>query len=275
MLQLFAVAPEEKKLAEAVRSLRASLNETQQQFSDRLGVVVRTIARYELEKPPSGDVLLSLAKIAQEAGRSDLADVFQKAYSTELASARTPLAEAIRRFRLTFGETQQQFADRTGLSIATIARYETSARPSAEALKQLSDLAKENKLPKYAAIFRGDEAAAATQQQQEAVVLLRLLELKVDQLKTAVVASRPDAVRNARMAHAVLSAPRLLLAELEKLAVEQLSKTDDIVTKTCSVNDLIAAAKRARDQGDIKTSRALEERAHKLALAIPTKERLR
>jgi transcriptional regulator with XRE-family HTH domain len=133
----------------------------------------------------------SNTKIARGAGRSDLADVFQRAYSTELVSARTPLAEAIRRFRLTFGETQRQFADRTGLSIATIARYETSARPAAEALKRLSELAKENKLPKYAAIFRGDEAAAATQRQQEAVVLVRLLELEVDQLKTAVVACVP------------------------------------------------------------------------------------
>ncbi len=269
------MAPEEKKLAEAVRSLRASLNETQQQFSDRLGVVVRTVARYELEKPPSGDALLALSKIAEKAGRSDLADVFQKAYSTVLTSTRTPLAEAIRRFRLTFGETQQQFADRTGLSIATIARYETNARPSDEALKRLSELARENRLPKYAAVFRGVETAAATQQEQEAVVLVRLLELKVDQLKTAIVASRPDAVRYARIAHAALSAPQPLLAELEKLIAEQLSKTDDIVTKTCSANDLISAAKRAREQGDAKASRALEERAHKLALAIPPKERLR
>lgn len=275
MLQLFAVAPQEKKLAEAVRNLRATLNETQQQFSDRLGVVVRTVARYEVEKPPSGDILLTLSKIAGEAGRSDLAEVFDNAYSIGATSARTPLAEAIRRFRLTFGETQEQFADRTGLSIGTIARYETSARPSAEALKRLSGLARESKLPKYAAIFRGDQAAATTQQQQEAVVLLRLLELKVDQLKTAVVASRPDAVRYARIAHAVLSVPQPLLAELEKLAGEQLSNTDDIVTKTCSANDLISAAKRARDQGEIKTSRALEERAHKLALAIPPKDRLR
>lgn len=275
MLQLFAVAPEEKKLAEAVRSLRATLNDTQQQFSDRLGVVVRTVTRYEVEKPPSGDILLTLSKIAGEAGRSDLAEIFDDAYSTGATSARTSLAEAIRRFRLTFGETQQEFADRTGLSIGTIARYETSARPSPEALKRLAELAKESKLTKYAAIFRGDEAAAATQQEQEAVVLVRLLELKVDQLKTAIVASRPDAVRYARIAHAALSAPAILLAELEKLAGEQLSNTDDIVMKTCSANDLIFAAKRAREQGDVKAGRALEERAHKLALAIPPKDRLR
>jgi transcriptional regulator with XRE-family HTH domain len=275
VLQLFAVAPQEKKLAEAVRSLRATLNETQQQFSDRLGVVVRTVTRYEVEKPPSGDILLTLSKIAGEAGRSDLAEAFDNAYSTVTVSTRTPLAEAIRRFRLTFGETQEEFADRTGLSVSTIARYETSARPSDEALKRLSELARESKLPKYAAIFKGDEAAAATQQQQEAVVLLRLLELKVDQLKTAVVASRPDAVRHARIAHAALSAPQSVLAELEKVADDQLSRTDDVVTKTCSVNDLILAAKRAREQGDMKTSRTLEERAHKLAIAIPPKERLR
>ena len=255
--------------------MRATLNDTQQQFSDRLGVVVRTVTRYELEKPPNGDILLTLSKIAGEAGRSDLAEIFDDAYSTGATSGRTPLAEAIRRFRLTFGETQQEFADRTGLSIGTIARYETSARPSPEALKRLAELAKESKLLKYAAIFRGDEAAAATQQQQEAVVLVRLLELKVDQLKTAIVASRPGAVQRARAAHALLGAPDSLLTEFDKLAGAQLSRTDDIVTKTCSVNDLISAAKRARDQGDIKTSRSLEERAHKLALAIPPKDRLR
>ena len=106
-------------------------------------------------------------------------------------------------------------------------------------------------------------------------MLLRLLELKVDQLKTAVVATRPGVIQRARAAHAVLSAPDSLLTEFEKLAGDQLSRTDDIVTKTCSVNDLISAAKRAREQGDTKTSRALEERAHKVALAIPPKDRLR
>lgn len=72
-------------------------------------------------------------------------------------------------------------------------------------------------MPKYAAIFRGDEAAAAAQQQQGAVVLVRLLELMVDQLKANIGASRPNAVRYARIAHAVLNSPEAPLADFEKL----------------------------------------------------------
>ena len=235
---------------------------------------MRTVARYETEKPPTGDALLSLAKLAGDSGRSDLAIVFQSAYAKAVPSLRNPVAEAIRRFRIMFGDTQQQFAVRTGLSVATIARYETNSRPSPEALKRLSDLAENSNLPRYSAIFRGDEAAAAGQSQQEGVVLVRLLELKVDKLKAAIVASRLDALRSARLAHAILSTPQSALSELETLLADQLQKTDDIVAKTCSANDLMAASKQASAKGDKPLARSLAERAHKLATAVPPKERL-
>ena len=41
----------------AVRQLRKGLGETQEKFAHRLGTAVRTIARYEGERPPTGLVL--------------------------------------------------------------------------------------------------------------------------------------------------------------------------------------------------------------------------
>lgn len=78
------VTREEQEVAEAIKALRAELDESQQQFSDRLGVVVRTIARYELEKPPGGEVLSRLATIARDAKRPDLQLVFTNAFWREL-----------------------------------------------------------------------------------------------------------------------------------------------------------------------------------------------
>lgn len=73
------MTPEEREVAEAIKALRAQLGESQQQFSNRLGVVVRTVARWELEQPPKGDVLLRLFDLSQEVGREDLMRVFAKA----------------------------------------------------------------------------------------------------------------------------------------------------------------------------------------------------
>jgi len=74
------VTDQELQLAEAIKELRVTLNETQQRFSDHIGVVVRTVARWELEKPPSQPaVLFRLAEVAKTAGREDLARIFDRA----------------------------------------------------------------------------------------------------------------------------------------------------------------------------------------------------
>jgi transcriptional regulator with XRE-family HTH domain len=70
------VTQDEQRLANAIKELRAHFQESQQQFSNRLGVTVRTVARYELEKPPPSDMLAKLASIAANAGRKDLAMIF-------------------------------------------------------------------------------------------------------------------------------------------------------------------------------------------------------
>jgi transcriptional regulator with XRE-family HTH domain len=82
------VTKREQEIANAIRELRKVLNESQQQFSDRLGVTVRTIARYELEAPPhKRAVLAKLGKLAAKAGRPDLSRVFFEAEPNLAAEA--------------------------------------------------------------------------------------------------------------------------------------------------------------------------------------------
>jgi len=70
--------------AKAIRSLRACLNETQTQFGQRFGAVVRTVARWERDRVPSGAVLVQLMKLADANARGDLAGLFQRAIAEEL-----------------------------------------------------------------------------------------------------------------------------------------------------------------------------------------------
>jgi transcriptional regulator with XRE-family HTH domain len=84
MIDSSAVTREEQHVADAVKALRAEFGESQQRFSDRIGVVVRTVARYELQKPPAGEMLGRLSALADEAGRDDLRAVFTNAFWREL-----------------------------------------------------------------------------------------------------------------------------------------------------------------------------------------------
>lgn len=76
------VTRDDKEVAEAIKNLRTHLGESQQTFSNRLGVVVRTVARWELEVPPKGEILLRLFDLSQETGRDDLAQIFANALNT-------------------------------------------------------------------------------------------------------------------------------------------------------------------------------------------------
>jgi len=64
--------------SEAVRELRSHLGESQQTFSNRLGLSIATIVKYEAGREPTGRALLGLAHTAREAGRHDLASVFMR-----------------------------------------------------------------------------------------------------------------------------------------------------------------------------------------------------
>ncbi len=66
------------ELAKAVKSLREDvLRVTQQQMSNLLGTTLNTIARWENDdRTPGSGMLLELARIASNHGRSDLAEHF-------------------------------------------------------------------------------------------------------------------------------------------------------------------------------------------------------
>jgi transcriptional regulator with XRE-family HTH domain len=71
-------------LSQAVCDLRAVLGDSQQAFSNRLGVALHTIARYETYRPPSGEALLKLANVAEQHGHLQSRDFFRIHYVDEV-----------------------------------------------------------------------------------------------------------------------------------------------------------------------------------------------
>jgi transcriptional regulator with XRE-family HTH domain len=63
------------------------------------------------------------------------------------------VTDAVRRLRLALGDTQQQFASRTGLAISTVVRYELSRPPKGKALEQFRAIAEQNGLNDIARTF--------------------------------------------------------------------------------------------------------------------------
>lgn len=166
VVQYGTVTREERQVAEGVKALRATLNESQQQFSNRLGVSISTVARYELQNPPQGAILIKLGAIAHEAGREDLRDLFQKAFEASI-DRRSPIAEAIRSLRATAGESQQEFAQRAGLSVVSVARYETDARPKKAVLARLAEVARDLGRADLQTVFQEAQASEAAEPEIE------------------------------------------------------------------------------------------------------------
>ncbi len=78
-------------LSEAVKALRSHLGESQQAFSNRLGLSMATIVKYEAGREPTGRALAALAHTAAEAGQHDLAYLFARALLKELGLERLQL----------------------------------------------------------------------------------------------------------------------------------------------------------------------------------------
>lgn len=66
--------------SQAVCDLRALLGDSQQAFSNRLGIALNTISRYETNRPPKGEALLKLAAFAGQLGHNQLRDFFRAEY---------------------------------------------------------------------------------------------------------------------------------------------------------------------------------------------------
>jgi transcriptional regulator with XRE-family HTH domain len=65
-----------------------------------------------------------------------------------------PLLSTVRELRLALGDTQQSFAERLGLSISTVVRYELSRPPKGRALAQFARVADENGMKELSAVFQ-------------------------------------------------------------------------------------------------------------------------
>ena len=145
--------------------MRNHLNESQQQFSNRFGLAVSTVARYETDTPPKGIALMRLAEVAREAGRHDLTWIFDSAFAAaEASSGKSVVASAILRLRAGLRETQAQFAVRSGVAVSTIAKYETSRHlPPDKILRKLARVARENNEVDLVRIFESAKIPALWQ----------------------------------------------------------------------------------------------------------------
>ena len=75
-------------ISEAVRELRKTLGESQQAFSNRLGLSLSSVAHYEgaVRQSPDFAVILMLFRVAAEVGRKDLAAFFLQAINADRAA---------------------------------------------------------------------------------------------------------------------------------------------------------------------------------------------
>jgi transcriptional regulator with XRE-family HTH domain len=64
------------------------------------------------------------------------------------------VTQAVRQLRIKLGDTQQEFAQRLGLAISTVVRYESTRPPRPGVLKRYYALAVENNLYDVAAMFQ-------------------------------------------------------------------------------------------------------------------------
>jgi transcriptional regulator with XRE-family HTH domain len=77
-------APTKKtEVSKGVYELRTLLGDSQQAFSNRLGLALNTIARYETSREPTGEVLL-LSDLAEQHGHFQLRDFFRTRYIDEV-----------------------------------------------------------------------------------------------------------------------------------------------------------------------------------------------
>lgn len=68
------------EMSKAIADLRAQLGDSQQAFSNRLGLALNTIQRYEMGREPTGEVLLDLGHLAAKVRDLRLVRFFGKKY---------------------------------------------------------------------------------------------------------------------------------------------------------------------------------------------------
>jgi len=154
---------ERNDVQQAIVELRRRLGMTQQDLAIHLGKAVVTVARWETARPPRGESLAALVRMAQAAGHDDLAAVFACGLGLAFQLASRPgaedklnpmrLSEGVQELRRHLGESQQAFSNRLGLSISAVVKYEGGREPTGKALARLAKVAKEVGHPDLANLF--------------------------------------------------------------------------------------------------------------------------
>jgi transcriptional regulator with XRE-family HTH domain len=115
---------------DAVKKLRESLGLSQEEFAQKVGVTVRTIARYENDLPPKGAALARLHLFANDAGQTAVAKAFESEMGREQNQR---VAQKIRGF-LREAYLWQQI----GLSLEKLIAESENIRPS-DVRKRIED----------------------------------------------------------------------------------------------------------------------------------------
>jgi|GEM_PF-3513616 len=161
---------------------------------------------------------------------------------------------------MTFDETQQEFANRTGLSVITIARYETNSRPKQRVLQKFAEMAREHHLHEYAQIFEGDETRTTGTKGHEFEAAHRLIQIELE-------TTPPSRYRAVRAATAVLLGKDDKLEELEELFGSEVLKADNAIQYVASQYDLQRAAPKlgGRQEPERRTRKSQAGRVHSLS----------
>jgi transcriptional regulator with XRE-family HTH domain len=125
------------------------------------------------------------------------------------------LTDVVKTLRLRLGDTQQRFATRLGLAIATVVRYETTRPPHGEALSRLYRLAVDNQLHDVAGMFR-QALLAELGESSDTFTAIRILK-KLYELKELVVALCPRDEADAVVA--AIAELRVLVGSLDAFAI--------------------------------------------------------
>jgi transcriptional regulator with XRE-family HTH domain len=137
------------------------------------------------------------------------------------------MAQAISRFRQTLGDTQQQFAHRVGLSVTSVARYETNSPPSPKVLARFVRIAREADLPAFVEIFEDRLPPDEEINFQDFSAVKHLLAQMVEKL-------RPTQLRQGRLALAGILIPDENLDEAEREMQESLARVEDAVDEAAA-----------------------------------------
>jgi transcriptional regulator with XRE-family HTH domain len=135
---------------------------------------------------------------------------------------KTPMAQAISRFRQALGDTQQQFANRVGLAVTSVARYETNSPPSLKVLARFVEIARIANLPSFTEIFERRLPPSEEIEHQDFAVVKQLLTRMIEDL-------RPNQLRQARVALACLLTSTAKLNEIERRMDGPLAETDKVI----------------------------------------------